>query len=396
MEAAAPSRRQIEPYCDRIRPPAETVARMRPHFEGLGITRVARQTGLDRIGIPCFAAFRPNALTLSNSQGKGIDDDSAMASAVMEAVEFAIAERPVPIAEVGSIASLGPGAVYTAPRSMPIGRPIPTDLELTLVAGHEIVADEPILVPSDLVSLDLRETRVSLIARSTNGLASGNSFEEALLHGLLELIERDATTLAGFRPVAVIDPLSLMDDVVADLVDRIRDARLELWLFDQTSDLGIPTYKALIGDPAFGYTRYLDLSAGFGCHPVAARAAIRAITEAAQTRVTNVAGSRDDFLPEEYRRHADTARRTVLGTPFAGMRARPEGLVVGTSPTDLLPFVLAQLHARGVSQVTCIELPTDGLGISVVKVLAPDLEDRSCNRHWRPGRRSLNAMLEAA
>jgi ribosomal protein S12 methylthiotransferase accessory factor len=57
---------------------------MRPFFRDLGITRVARQTGLDCIGIPCFAAIRPNAATLAVNQGKGTDDDAAEASAVME------------------------------------------------------------------------------------------------------------------------------------------------------------------------------------------------------------------------------------------------------------------------------------------------------------------------
>src|SRR5262249_53062006 len=83
---------QTAGYGDRRMPPAQTVERMRPHMLSFGITRLARQTGLDRIGIPCWAAFRPNALTLSNSQGKGLDDMSASASALMEAVEFSIAE----------------------------------------------------------------------------------------------------------------------------------------------------------------------------------------------------------------------------------------------------------------------------------------------------------------
>ncbi|HEY9009478.1 MAG TPA: hypothetical protein VIN06_00525, partial [Devosia sp.] len=64
---------------------------MRPFLADFGITRLARQTGLDAIGIPCFAAIRPNSKTLSVNMGKGIDDDAAMASAIMEAVEYAIA-----------------------------------------------------------------------------------------------------------------------------------------------------------------------------------------------------------------------------------------------------------------------------------------------------------------
>ncbi|RYE82357.1 MAG: hypothetical protein EOP19_16385 [Hyphomicrobiales bacterium] len=52
-------------YSDRARPPGETIAALRPHLAAFGITSLARQTGLDTIGIPCFAATRPNAKTLA-------------------------------------------------------------------------------------------------------------------------------------------------------------------------------------------------------------------------------------------------------------------------------------------------------------------------------------------
>lgn len=58
------------PYSDRSREPHETVALMRGHMASLGVTRLARVTGLDNVGIPVWAATRPNATTLSQSQGK--------------------------------------------------------------------------------------------------------------------------------------------------------------------------------------------------------------------------------------------------------------------------------------------------------------------------------------
>jgi ribosomal protein S12 methylthiotransferase accessory factor len=81
-------------YSDRIFPAAESVRRVWPHLSELGITRVGRQTGLDRLGIPCWAAFRPNSLHLAGSQGKGLTDAAACISAAMEAVEGAVAEAP--------------------------------------------------------------------------------------------------------------------------------------------------------------------------------------------------------------------------------------------------------------------------------------------------------------
>ena len=59
-----------------------------------GITRVGDLTGLDTIGIPVWFASRPNSRGLSVSQGKGLDETQARLSAIMEAVEGAVAENP--------------------------------------------------------------------------------------------------------------------------------------------------------------------------------------------------------------------------------------------------------------------------------------------------------------
>src|SRR4051812_9830923 len=93
-ESIAPGGPNLKAYSDRAISAEEAVARIWPHLSDLGITRVARQTGLDRVGIPCWAAFRPNSKSLAGAQGKGLTDAAACASAVMEAAEVAVAEDP--------------------------------------------------------------------------------------------------------------------------------------------------------------------------------------------------------------------------------------------------------------------------------------------------------------
>src|SRR5438552_592107 len=68
----------------RARSPRATLARMRPLMKRLGITRLACLTGLDAVGVPVWAAIRPNGRSLSTSQGKGLSDDAAAVSALME------------------------------------------------------------------------------------------------------------------------------------------------------------------------------------------------------------------------------------------------------------------------------------------------------------------------
>src|SRR5687768_18616303 len=77
----------------RYRDPADTLAWIRPLLPAFGITRIANVTGLDRIGIPVWMCIRPDARCLSVSQGKGVTDELAQISAIMESIELYHAER---------------------------------------------------------------------------------------------------------------------------------------------------------------------------------------------------------------------------------------------------------------------------------------------------------------
>jgi ribosomal protein S12 methylthiotransferase accessory factor len=382
------------PYSDRARAPEDTFAHVASALPGLGITRVAKQTGLDRIGIPVYAALRPNALTLASSQGKGIDDSAARTSATMEAIEFAFAEKP----RVDVVVAKATGnPVFDVTGFLPIGTSLDADAPVRFTTGTLLWSGRSVLVPYDLVDLDETASEIANLNRSSNGLASGNTREEAILHGLLELIERDATTLAALmggtarfgRPIV---PQSLADPMVDRLVDQIEAAGFEFWIFDQTTDIGVPVFQAVIGDPSRNYWRHFDLATGYGCHPNAARAAIRAVTEAAQTRVTNIAGARDDFWPAEYRLEAYADLVMVLREHPPGHQP-PPGVGLGLSTSTLMGVTLEALQRAGCEEPLAVHLGGEELGIAVTRVFSADLEDRSTNRHWRPGRRALRAML---
>ena len=85
MPLSTPVEKRYRRGTHRTLSPAETLARFGIHARKLGITRLANVTGLDYLGIPVFMSIRPNSRSLSVSQGKGIDEDAAMASALMAA-----------------------------------------------------------------------------------------------------------------------------------------------------------------------------------------------------------------------------------------------------------------------------------------------------------------------
>jgi YcaO-like protein with predicted kinase domain len=377
------------------RVPADlTVARLRPHLFALGITRLARQTGLDRLGIPCFSAIRPAALTLSVSQGKGVDDFSAMASALMEAAEFAIAERPQAAVRRASLADLAHGGTAFADVRHLTAEDIDLHRPLGWFEGQRWPSGQPVMIPADALTIGDTPQDLPSISRSTNGLASGNTREEALFHAVCELLERDATSLWSLldnnrRRATEFAPDFISEPELRTMCDAIADAGLELRLFDQTTDLGVPCVMAVIRERSMGDARMFDMAAGYGCHPVGSRAIARAITEAAQTRITNIAGGRDDFLPEEYFERVDDST-LFLVEPRIGDAGAPRWLKTGTP----LPELLGHLADRvGPTANLCwAELGGAPYGISVIRALSNVLEDRETNINWVPGSRALRVL----
>ncbi|MDF2998639.1 MAG: hypothetical protein K0R27_4276 [Xanthobacteraceae bacterium] len=391
---------------DRLRPAAETVALMRRDFARFGITRLGRITGLDTIGIPVWFATRPAAYTLAVTQGKGLDDAAAQASAVMEAVEIATAEQPSVDLREASASKLAARfeRFDLLPSLVRRGGTLPAEDEPILwTEGFDLVSGETIHVPAEAAMLDYRPDRPrSRWWQSTDGLASGNLMWEAVLHGLLERIERDASTLWTFRTEAQVrarclHPAAFDDTAVLRLAGQVADAGLHLRLFDITTDIGLPAMFATISPRPDGREaewRHFDIASGRGCHPAPARAAIRAITEAAQSRLTIIAGARDDFDPQLY---AAPLKPDLLVYPRAepqeGLRPSPgsEG-----DPRDMLPAILDRLAGVRVSRVIVVPLSAGYEPMPVVKVLVPELENPPGERRQRLGRRGLAAMLRAA
>lgn len=388
-------------YLDRARAPEETVALMVPRAAEFGLTRLASVTGLDRIGIPVWSAIRPNSKSLALCQGKGISDAAAQASAVMEAVEVATAERTDHAATIASAERLR-AAGHRCDRLEGLilqgQEPAPDDATIAWFAAHDLFDGTRCFVPLDALTLD-DATSVRRYWQSTDGLASGNTAWEAVFHGLCERIERDALFLWTLRSddwVAAhcFDPHALGDAVLSDLVDRIEAAGMQIRLFDATSDIGLPVHMAVLSPRPGGHEanwKHFDLASGSGCHPDPVRASIRAVTEAAQSRLTSIAGARDDFAPEVYAAGIDRSLLPyVRAVPPAGM-VRPARHL---ERAEYLPEMLAALRSRGIGTVLAAVLADGSDGYAVVKVIVPGLESPPGARKMRFGRRALAVMLE--
>ncbi len=378
--------------------PAALLRDLSLHFSELGITRLARQTGLDRIGIPCYAAIRPNSATIAGHQGKGVDDVSAQISAVMEAAEYAIAEAPqTPQRTLGIVEARAAGhELMDVAHLLPRGTVLDEAQPIRWVEGFALETGAMVLVPYDAVVLGTPPRDLPGLSQSTNGIAAGTRLSGAILHGLCEVVERDAVCLWGYKSDAAANATAVFPDAFGDatvdaLVEKIARAGYRLRLFDQTSNIGVPVVYAVLS-PADGADKHFDVATGANCHPIAAVAARRAIVEAAQTRITNIAGARDDIVEGEYELELGRSI-AVLTEETPATRSAPAGLPPGTGEAELIAALQAGLAKAGLQRIVVIPLGGEQMGINVAKLYVPGLEDRLTNTNWRPGSRATAAML---
>lgn len=387
----------------RVRPPHETLADFARFMPQMGITRLANVTGLDRIGLPVCVAVRPNARALSTSQGKGETLEAAKVSALMESIESWHGERIDQPVRVAAYRELSQQALVARPRELPLRADADwaDERPIEWIAGEDLLTHQTCWLPLDTVSTNFVEGvgRRPLFLKSTNGLASGNHALEAVVHALFEVIERDALTLWSLRPEATrrqgwVDPATVDDAPLQAVFDTLHDKGIRLLLEDVTSDLGVPAYTCtLVDDPASPHWRAIPKIVGHGCHFDPVVAVSRAVHEAIQSRVTVIAGSRDDLFPRDYQNAAgreDHARLVAQArqarTPFRAAAAAP----LPRFEEDL-QRLLDLLAAGGIRQVVAVNLQRADVGIAVVKVVVPGLEPVR-TPWWQPGRRARRLL----
>lgn len=302
--------------------PESTLKTIEPLTKIAGITRVADITDLDRIGVPVFSSIRPSAQNgaVSIYNGKGLTKTEAKVSAIMEGIERYSAELRGERAVRASVDQMlsSQNALDPMELILPVGSAYYLRSQpVAWTKGIDINTMDDIWVPTVAVyhpytsNLDL-----SLFRTNTNGLASGNKPEEAILHGICELIERDAWSLCEASRRIKGDILYPGKGAVQDLIDKFTTKGINIHLKDLTSDIGIPVIAAaaddvIMQDPAL-------LSLGIGSHLDPEIAAIKALLEVAQSRLTQIHGAREDTV------RGDTARKLgyerMSGSTECGLR----------------------------------------------------------------------------
>ena len=178
------------------------------------------------------------------------------------------------------------------------------------------------------------------------------------------------------------------------LLEVYERAGMAVRLWDVTSDLGVAAFLCDINPAVYDPTVDLPRFRGAGCHPSRGVALARALTEAAQVRLTYIAGIRDD-LPREYKRsHLQKLGLELHDRLSDGAALRSFRQVPTFESDDLrieVRWLLEQLRGSGVEEVIMLDLTRPDFHIPVCKVIVPGLEGNSSHPHYSPGPRARAA-----
>ncbi len=372
----------------RVIAPSKTIEINENKLKVAGITRIADITDLDRIGLPIYTAIRPTAEdgAVSIYGGKGITKDHAKASAMMEGFERYSAERQdIDETIIASLSEIEEFGEYIDPKSLNLPKEFEkkdiSDLSLEWSKSIDLISNREYYIPTNAIYHPYisKDDSQSLFKSNTNGLASGNILEEAILHGIFEVIERDAWSIFELthKNYAQIDISSIENEIIIDIIEKFESEGIKIKLMDFTADIKIPTIAASADDTITKDAGLLTL--GMGTHLDPEVAILRALTEVAQSRATQINGAREDTVRADFAREAGYERMKRINKFY--FRDEEEQIKLSdidnkstSSITRDIEIVKDELVSNDIQKILYSNLTRPELDVSVVRVVIPEME----------------------
>lgn len=298
--------------------------------------------------------------------GKGLSEDQCLISATLEFIERfcarALGDETLIKASYHDVEDHARDPVEFI---LPVDTCYSPDLPIDWMWGCSLTREEPVMVPANLVFCpyvaDTPEEQIS--SSDSNGLAAGNCIEEAILHGLLEVIERDARVIMEYNRLVMPDVSSdpSGNDPVSEVLKVLDRIGIQCWIKDITSDLPIPSFGVLLRGVYEGKETFSHAS---GTHLDPEVALVRALTEAIQgyPRCANY----DTWLssgPIDY-----------LHEPFGeAARARPDGGFECDDLKQAIENCVDVLRGCG-AEVIVVDLSRPEMKFPVVRVCVTNLQ----------------------
>jgi thioglycine synthase len=421
-----------------VRSIQDTLTEIIPLCLKIGVTRISDITFMDKLYVPNYSAILPGTEDIIWVYGgKGLTKSNAKASALMEAIErYCSLSSNYPRTFIkGSYLQLSKSynkVLHPAEVVESVNQEYnDEDAVMDFLPGFDLLTNQKVLVPAEIALYRHSPKHPASCAFSyshTNGLASGNVLEEAICHALCEVIERDAVSIAdlcassipynilekiigslkeegnnGYRPTRIlvedkfVDDASIIQDVdisevvekfgpIKRLIKRFTDADIPLLIKNITqNDIGIPTFVA--SSIEWITHDYGFFAKGYGTHPDARIALIRAITEVSQTRAANIQGARDDLKKIKYKENDEIYKRKWQFMPASSSSTSQNNnnnnkiikfsrikTYMNKDILEDINLILDNLKNAGLNRAIIVNLTNPKIGIPVVRAIVPGLE----------------------
>jgi ribosomal protein S12 methylthiotransferase accessory factor len=222
------------------------------------------------------------------------------------------------------------------------------------------------------------------INADSNGCAAGNTLEEAIVQGFLELVERDAYAIWWYNRLQrpEVDLGQVDDSYISDLRTRFAETGRRLWVLDVTTDLGIPSFVAILH---WIHNSQENIEFGSGAHFDTRIALLRALTELNQFLSIGLMGggtgeksSLDGSTPLRLRDH-------LFLTPSDKPAVQPGiGSKLGNLDSRGQVTACVNLAKREGLDFLVLDQTRPDINVPVVRVIVPGL--RHFYRRFAPGR----------
>ncbi len=416
---------------------AETYRRNLPR----GRSRTFAYGGLDRLGVPVAAAsFAFEDGYHFDGYGYGMTPDEALVGALGELSEDTHNEEFVGRAfrVAGSYDDLvrhhgASGVRDPLTLGLPAGSPYAPEMPLTWVPVTRLVSGEPVWVPIEFVAISRRQLgdRPLLITPITNGQGAGMTRDQAVAHGLLELLQRDGNGLS-FRAMdrgVALDLDVVNDPSIKELLDRFAGQGVGVLPKLAATEFGLANLYVVGCDDDPEADLPIKLTAcGEAVHPDRERALRKALLEygAARARkafmhgpldrvaAVSEPGYLDAYLATltlegeepralasmvEWIGHSGPRLREVLAdsvlsrresVPFSSLPTVEGGSV--DDPSKRLALIVERLAGQGLDVLHADASPPGG-EVFACKAIVPGLEVETMS-YYRIGERGVRKLLE--
>jgi ribosomal protein S12 methylthiotransferase accessory factor len=400
----------------------------------------------DRLGVPCQSAtfFDPEG-RMRGGIGYGTSREAALVGALGEMTEEFQLSRGIQSQPrtVGSYLDMvrergAQGVIDPLTLCLEAGSNYSPEMPLQWFEVQRYPSGEKVLVPIEWVACyggDVGQNpggAPPLITPITNGLGAGLSFEQALCHGLLELLQRDGNSVR-FRALArgtAVDLDSIQDPEARAILEKLDREGVDVRLKIASTQMGLANVYA-VGcdrDEREGAAPIMAVGCGEACHPVAEVAVRKALLEfcASRSRVAFCHGPLQhaaqiapegymervlpQLAPENEETRALESLLRWIAMPLPEIRELlsrrvyrvDESVTFDSLPTAdeetlrdkkaLLDLLVERLHAEGLQVLVADFSPPDG-SVSAIKAIVPGLEVETMS-YSRIGERNLLRLIE--